>query len=201
MVRNNKGGNKGKKMARKHAVPMDVKTRYSEDAAEVYAVCEKLLGNGKCHVMCIDGQKRLCIIRNKFRGRGKRDNIVGIGTWILVGLREFETHIDGKLDKCDLLEVYHHVDHNNLRQKEIRFSDKWHILMLQDSSSKENQNENGEQVEDVFFQDIKEMPESETESDNEIVEENSDVYQNTNTFQAMNFSRSKNEDEIDIDDI
>ena len=201
MVRNNKGGNKGKKMARKHAVPVDVKTRYSEDPAEIYAVCEKLLGNGKCHVKCIDGQQRLCIIRNKFRGRGKRDNIVGIGTWILVGIREFETHIEGKLDKCDLLEVYHHADHKNLRQKEVRFTDKWHILMLQDAGSRSegNNDENGAPKDDIFFQEENEFENSATEESEE--EEDVDVNQNTSTFQSMDFNYAKKEDEIDIDDI
>ena len=29
-------------------------------------------------------------MRNKFRGRGKRDNTVSPGTWVLIGIREWE---------------------------------------------------------------------------------------------------------------
>jgi hypothetical protein len=38
--------------------------------------------------------------------RGKKDNLVSIGTWVLIGKRNWETSRDGKLENCDLLVVY-----------------------------------------------------------------------------------------------
>ena len=66
----------------------------------------RLYGGANCEVICEDGHKRLCIIRNKFRGRGKRDNFIGPGVWVLVGLREWEARTGDKQEKCDLLCVY-----------------------------------------------------------------------------------------------
>ena len=73
--------------------------------------------NGMVDVMCIDNVNRLCIIRNKFRGRGKRDNCVNIGTWVLIGEREWEATSTDKKPKCDLLEVYNSSDVEQLVDK------------------------------------------------------------------------------------
>lgn len=130
MVKNTKGGNKAKKQARKtnsHEESL-AKTRYSTDPDEIYACCAKLLGNGTCKVLCIDGKERLCIIRNKFRGRGRRGNVLEIGTWCLVGRRDFEIAKDGKLEKTDLLEVYGEVEKKQLMKKEIQYKDLWKKL-------------------------------------------------------------------------
>ena len=109
MVKNS-GGNKGKKVARKHISgnSFNAKLRFAEEDEERYACVTKLLGNGMCNVNCLDGtnsKQRLCIIRNKFRGRGKRDNTVAIGTYVLVGVREWESSKSNSLEKCDLIEV------------------------------------------------------------------------------------------------
>ena len=124
MVKNTIGGNKSKGQARKHVSSggkANVDLRISEDVCEVYAIVEKMLGNGMCHVLCDDSVTRLCHIRGKFRGRGKRDNTIENKTWILVGLREWE---QGKSDKnskkmenCDLLEVYNNTDKDKLTDK------------------------------------------------------------------------------------
>ena len=78
---------------------------------------EKMLGNGMCHVLCHDSVTRLCHIRGKFRGRGKRDNTVENGCWLLVGLREWdlEKKDETKMQNCDLLEVYKDRDRNELK--------------------------------------------------------------------------------------
>ena len=128
MVKNTKGGNKAKKHARKSAYTESsttTKTRLATDSDELYACCSKLLGNGMCLVMCIDGQERICIIRNKFRGRGKRGNILSRGTWCLVGRRDFEKPKEGKLEKTDLLEVYNELEKKNIIQKETSLKHKW----------------------------------------------------------------------------
>lgn len=122
MVKNVKGGSGHKAQGRKFTTntTSNAKTRFSQDAMEYYAQVVALLGNGMCHVMCKDGKKRLCIIRGKFRGRGKRDNIIVNGSWVLVGGREYESSEnrsgEGKdLEKCDLLEIYSDLDKERLK--------------------------------------------------------------------------------------
>lgn len=119
MVKNTKGGSGHKSQARKYETSKltDTKTRFSENEYEYYAQVVATLGNGMCHVMCMDGKKRLCIIRGKFRGRGKRDNIISNGKWVLVGGRDFESEraAGDKLEKCDLLEVYTDLDKERLK--------------------------------------------------------------------------------------
>ena len=69
-----------------------------------------------CYVQCQDNVERLCIIRKKFKGRGKRGNEVAPGVWLLVGLREFEAVVEGRKQKVDLLEVYSQSDKKKLQQ-------------------------------------------------------------------------------------
>jgi translation initiation factor 1A len=116
MVKNTKGGSGHKSMARKFASNNSgnqKKTRFSMDQYEYYALVEKVLGNGMCYVICSDKKRRLCHIRGKFRGRGKRDNTIAPGSWVLVGGRDFESERSGEgkdLENCDLLEVYNDID-------------------------------------------------------------------------------------------
>ena len=118
MVKNVTGGNKMKGQARKNSTSSRQvsKLRVVEEEGEIYAQVSSMLGNGMCHVESEDS-KRLCIIRGKFRGRGKRDNILKKGTWVLIGLREWDLNGGDttKMQKCDLLEVY--TDHDKERLK------------------------------------------------------------------------------------
>ena len=122
MVKNVTGGNKQKGQARKNSTTNSrqvSKLRVAEEEGEEYAQVSAMLGNGMCHVETQD-YKLLCIIRGKFRGRGKRDNILKKGTWVLIGLREWDsvpTAIGSgtKLQKCDLLEVYTEHDKDRLK--------------------------------------------------------------------------------------
>lgn len=114
----NEGGNKTKGQARKFVNTSSRQgkpLRVSLDDNELYSQVTKNLGNGMCHVVCIDGITRLCHIRGKFRGRGKKDNFVGPGSWLLVGLRDFESISDKKMSNCDLLEVYNDFDKDRLK--------------------------------------------------------------------------------------
>jgi hypothetical protein len=72
-------------------------------------------GNGMCDVMCIDDEIRLLHIRGKFKGRGKRDNIIDKSSWLLVGIRDYETVVKGKKQNCDILEVYNKTEKDKLR--------------------------------------------------------------------------------------
>ena len=113
MVKNQNGGNKGKKMGRKFlSTPVDKRIRLAEEDGEIYGVVTKLLGNGMFYVNDIDGKERQVVMRNKFRGKGKRDNSVIQGGWVLIGEREFESCVK---PKHDLLEVYNDSEKNKMK--------------------------------------------------------------------------------------
>jgi translation initiation factor IF-1 len=134
MVKNEAGGCKGKKVARKHTTKGKNELRLSSSTDEKYAIVKKVLGN-TCDVICDDGKERRCIIRGKFTGRNKRDNMLDNGTYILVGLREW--NIEDKaggmgggggggnnkgIRYCDLLEVYNSMERDILRRTHSVFS-------------------------------------------------------------------------------
>ena len=144
-VKNKTGGNKAKKQGRKHvAIPTTRKVRFSEDPCEVYGCCEKMLGNSTCRVKCIDGKTRRCIIRKKFKGRHKSDNMVTIGTWLLVGIRDYETgNSNDTPENCDLIEVYRNNEKDDLMQNQ---PDKmWKLFQGIGTSSQSNDHVDDEQ--------------------------------------------------------
>lgn len=128
MVKNLAGGCNGKKVARKHTTKGKNELRLSKSSDEKYAIVTRLLGN-TCDVICDDGVNRRCIIRGKFTGRNKRDNMLDNGTYILVGMREWvdeggrSRQADEKNVKfCDLLEVYNSMERDILRRTHNIFS-------------------------------------------------------------------------------
>ena len=99
---------------------------------EVYAYIMRLLGNSMCMVKCVDGYERLCHIRGKFTGRSKRENALSQGTWVLVGLRQWDAEkefaskvskTEKNIQKCDLLEIYSSSEREKLRVQEKIFQD------------------------------------------------------------------------------
>lgn len=120
MVKNIKGGNKHKKMARKQfGEPVEEKIRYSSCQDEIYASVAKIYGNGRILVTCNDNVERLCVIRKKFKGRNKRNNQISIGVYILVGKRSWNSAVDGKLETTDLLYVYSSQQANKLKYQNV----------------------------------------------------------------------------------
>jgi initiation factor 1A len=116
MVKNAKGGNKSKKMGRKFlGAPVQKQVRLADpnEPLEIYGVVDKLFGHGRFHIKDSNGKERLVIIPNKFRGRGKRDNTVVLGGFVLVGIREYES---AETAKCDLLEVYTEAEKQKLKK-------------------------------------------------------------------------------------
>jgi len=113
MVKNTKGGSGHKSQARKFVSGKpSFKTRLSENEFEIYAFVTKKLGGENISIMCQDEKERRCIIRGKFRSsRGKRDNFIAKGTWVLVGIRDWSSNNE----ICDLLEVYNENDKNKLK--------------------------------------------------------------------------------------
>lgn len=125
MVKNQVGGNRAKKQASKRSGKGGSSgrvrtTRLARAEGEVYAAVEKVHG-GACDVTTYDGTQLHCVIRKKFKGRGKRDNLIRPGTWLLVGLYEWNKNsllLKNKRAKCDLLEVYSDTDKAFLKQNE-----------------------------------------------------------------------------------
>ena len=195
MVKNT-GGNKAKGFARKHTNggKKDM-LRVSEDEGEIYSVVTKMCGNSMFECMGIDRVSRLGHIRGKFSGKGKRDNIVQNGIWVLIGVREWDIKKDegkkeidkkkAKLPQCDLLEVYNDLDKERLKDT---VAEKWSILMCHDeSSSKDIKKDN-----DVF-----EFTNDQHEESNKILEELAN-----NTTKVIDFKNKENaNDWINIDDI
>jgi len=133
MVKNVAGGNKSKGFARKNFVKGTGALRVSEDDAEIYAQVIKVLGGAMCHVVDLNGRELLCHIRGKFRGRGKRDNYICNGTWMLVGLREWEKETTEKRLNCDVIEVYSDTDKNRL--KNTINSVNWNLFITNDNKT------------------------------------------------------------------
>ena len=136
MVRNDGGGNRMKHLARKHvngaSQQQNKFLRVALSKEEIYGYILRLLGNGMCMVKCVDGYERLCHIRGKFTGRSKRENALSQGTWVLIGLRQWDadkefalkTSKTGKsIQKCDLLEIYTPTEREKLRVQEKIFQE------------------------------------------------------------------------------
>ena len=139
MGKNVFGGKNSKKFARSSNTSKDGrnKLRGAEEEGEMYAIVVKMLGNG-CSVHCADDVARICLIRGKFQGKGKSMNIIEPGAWILVGLRDWETVREKSIPKCDLLEVYSHVDKERLKSASTDVE--WDILMNNDITNLDKMN-------------------------------------------------------------
>ena len=192
MVKNSVGGNKTKRMARKNmnSELNETELRLIVEDGECYAIVKKVLGNGICLVMCNDGVERLCIIRSKFKGKGKSKNSIEIGKWILIGVRDWEVRTD-KTQKCDVLFVYTSEETERLKRKnDIDLS---HILQVTKELDKNS--DNGFYImnkDEIEFNTIEE----ETESLSHISSVSSSN-QNANISSIKN----KNINDFNIDDI
>lgn len=188
MVKNSTGGNKTKGQARKlvTAKPSNL-LRTSENDCEKYAQVTKLLGGGMCNVLCIDTETRLCIMGGKFKGRGKRDNFIVNGSWVLVGLRDWESKKPDKLEKCDLLEVYTDSEKDKLKNTITNIH--WEIFNVNEKQYDTVKPEES----DIHFADAK------TQDYYELLEQE---IQQKNQHNKMNTKLGiLDNDEINIDDI
>lgn len=201
MVKNTHGGNRHKAFARKHAASgsASTKLRTSVEDAELYAIVTKMLGNGMFHCHCIDNVSRLGHIRGKFSGRRKSSNWVSPGSWVLVGLREWDvagekSSVSGKtkLPECDLLELYDEASKERLMEIDRR---DWNILKANDVSRASAKAEQRE--EDDF---IKFTTERDDEMDR-LRDEMSSGRTERIVFRHDEEDGREHEDEINIDDI
>jgi translation initiation factor IF-1 len=111
MVRNISGGTGTKSLARKltsNNSSREVPAPSNE--YEKIAIVSKIHG-AHCDVVLVeDNATIICHIRNKFRGRNKRNNQISVGSYILVGLRDWQSS-----DKhSDLLFVYDNPPYDHL---------------------------------------------------------------------------------------
>lgn len=116
MVKNNIGGNKSKGFARKNLIKRETALRLANEEGEIYAQAVKVMGGSIASAIDIEGNPLRAHIRGKFRGRGKRDNFIAPGTWLLVGLHSWESGSKSSdIRNCDILEVYSESDKNRLK--------------------------------------------------------------------------------------
>ena len=102
MVKNTTGGTGTKSLARKHQSGGNGGLRLPECDLEKYGCITKMLGNGMCEIHTNDNTRLIGHIRNKFRGKQKRHNLLTVYSLVLVGLREWENPIKN----CDILTLY-----------------------------------------------------------------------------------------------
>jgi translation initiation factor IF-1 len=186
MVKNTHGGSGHKGQARKNVIhgKQSSNTRLrNPDDDEMYAQVLNILGGSTCLVICQDNVERLCVIRGKFRGRGKRDNTLNRGAWILVALRTWAgTTAKGK-EQCDLLELYSEIDKKKLQAMETQIN--WSKFLSNDATNAFNTVQTDEQAGFEFS--------------DERTDEYSDLMNSGG--QKMVLDDFKEEEEINVDDI
>jgi len=94
MVKNTKGGKSFKK-SKHHQQDTNKKVELKSENQE-YGQVDKLLGNCRLSVNCIDGKVRL----GKIRGSIQKRSWISSGDVVLVALRDFEDN------KCDVIHKY-----------------------------------------------------------------------------------------------
>jgi initiation factor 1A len=178
MVKNTTGGTGTKSLARKQQTRGDSRLQLVDNDFEKYAIVTKLLGNGMCEIHLNDNTRLIGHIRNKFRGKNKRHNLVSLLSVVLVGLRDYEK----PFKNCDILTIYDDLQIEQLRQiPSVRLE---YIMQLR--------------LETVHsgFKDSNCMVEFTTEEDSEPL---------INTLKTASSSSAKHEEEnmpeINIDDI
>ncbi|KAL0309297.1 UNVERIFIED_CONTAM: Eukaryotic translation initiation factor 1A [Sesamum calycinum] len=87
MPKNKGKGGKNRKRGKNEADDEKRELVFKEDGQE-YAQVLRMLGNGRCEAMCIDGVKRLCHIRGKMH----KKVWIAAGDIILVGLRDYQAY-------------------------------------------------------------------------------------------------------------
>jgi translation initiation factor IF-1 len=193
MVKNVGGGNKSKGFARKNFVKKDTLLRVSEDEAEIYAQVTKMCGGRICLVIAINGVEMVCHIRGKFAGRGKRDNFIETGTWLLVGLREWEKEKEKSVDKpqnCDIIEVYSNEDKNKLKNNITDVN--WNLFIMNDNKQTGGNVKTNEFDDGITFADEK------TQEFQELIEIQSSL---SKTGVSSSIITTDDGEVIDVDDI
>jgi initiation factor 1A len=131
MTRNLFGGTKHKKTARKsnsHNNNNIGLRKIQDKNNELYARVTKMYGNGMLEAKAHDGISYMGIIRQKFTGKKKTSNFISQGTYVLLGKREFETQLENRKMKCDILEIYDSKEVRTLIKEETDYD--WNIFYI-----------------------------------------------------------------------
>ena len=178
MVKNTTGGTGTKSLARKHQSSSNERLRLPECDLEQFACVTKMLGNGMCEIYTNSNVRLIGHIRNAFRGKNKRNNMITPQSIVLVGLHEWE-----KIPKnCNIMVIY---DQNQIEQlKNIPNIDINHVLHLQLSATTFQSNKKSQRDFDFV---------EEQEQEPELVPQRIPT-------ENMNFEM-ETENEINIDDI
>jgi initiation factor 1A len=211
MVKNTHGGSGHKKFGRKYTVNKpNNRLRVALEEGEEYAIVTKMLGNNMFHCHCIDDTIRLGHIRGKFAGRGKRDNMIGCGTWVLIGIREWDLDkkatndgSNSKLQQCDLLEVYSESDKDYLKDT---IDANWIILINNDITRTKTHNDRVGQFDGDDGEGFKFVTDKDMERQRFIEEMKSDATEKISlkikeTNSDSDDNKNNDDDQIDIDDI
>jgi translation initiation factor IF-1 len=127
MVKNTTGGTKTKGLARKHQRQTNSTLIIPTNELEQIVCVTKLYGNGMCEVFNESNQKFIAHIRNKFRGKQKRHNLITVSTIIMVGMRDWEK----PFKNCDVMEIYSDNQIEQLKQLPSLTLD--HVLHLRNN--------------------------------------------------------------------
>ena len=115
MVKNTTGGTKTKGLARKHVKSAgggNAALRLPQNDLEVIVYVDKMLGNGMCKVFNNDDEEFMAHIRNKFKGRHKRANLITPKSIILCGYRDWEN----PYKNLDVIFIYDAYNISQLRE-------------------------------------------------------------------------------------
>lgn len=181
MVKNTTGGTKTKGLARKHQQKNNNSNhvRLPDNEEERFGYVSKMLGNGMCEIYISDNQRLIGHIRNKFRGRNKRHNLISSQMIVLVGLRTWES----TLKNCDILCIYDDNEINQLKNRPGIGIDDIIKMQLTNNPSQVT----GEIMDDdIFTNDLNEVEEEEIDYTKPRPKELFDITE---------------EEELDLDDI
>ena len=183
--------------------------RVSQCKEEIYAYILRLLGNSMCMVKCVDGYERLCHIRGKFTGRSKRENALAQGTWVLIGLRQWDadkefaskvSKTEKKIQKCDLLEIYSASEREKLRVQEKIFQD---LVMEGNNSDGDGRSDGGADDDEFKTNYTVEFKDQKTLEYQEIISQGGKLSKlSTTSYQSLyeQISDDSNDDDDSDDD-
>lgn len=174
MVKNSGGGNKSKGFARKSFAKHNTMLRVAKEDGEIYAQAVKVLGGSIASAMDLNGNTLRVHIRGKFRGRGKRDNFISDGTWLLVGLHDWQKKSGSDMRDCDLLEVYSDVDKHRLKNTVLtvdwsRFLTNDARVILEKICENQDDNDDGFTFADKDTEEYEELIRSNKESNDDTM--------------------------------
>ena len=181
MVKNTTGGTGTKSLARKHMNKgKDANVRTPTEEAEKFGYVSQIFGQGMVEILIAGNIRLIGHIRNKFRGKQKRHNLITRGSIVLIGMRTWES----VPKNCDILTIYDDNDIKSLKNRSDLDIDE--VIKLQ----QENTINHKQDVTDEL-----EFSNKYEEDEDDDLAELEKLHKTSNTFKITHT------DEIDMDDI